>query len=129
MYLQYSRNLKQNARLLRQNMTNPERFLWSKIRSKQVRGLQWYRQKPIANYIVDFYCPKAKLVIEIDGDQHYEETMRVKDEERDNALQSLGVCVLRFGNNDIFQNVEGVLMSIQRAIDKSLPTSLFQREE
>ena len=129
MFLRYNKNHKDNARMLRRNMTKPERFLWSKIRSKQVQGLQWYQQKPIANYIVDFYCPKAKLVIEIDGDQHYEETMRVKDEERDNALQSLDICVLRFGNNDIFQNIEGVLMSIQRAIDKSLPISLFQREE
>jgi len=76
--------------------------------------------------IIDFYCPKAKLVIEIDGDQHYEETMRLKDEERDNALQSLDICVLRFGNNDIFQNIEGVLMNIQRAIDKSFPTPAYR---
>ena len=67
--LSYNKSLTQLSRNLRRNMTDAERLLWSKIRSKQLKGFQFYRQKIIGNYIVDFYCPKSKLVIEVDGGQ------------------------------------------------------------
>ena len=65
--LPYNKNLKNYSKLLRKNMTNAEQLLWSKIKGKRPKGLQFYRQKPIGNSIVDFYCPRARLVIELDG--------------------------------------------------------------
>ncbi len=73
MPLKYSHNLKYRSRRLRGGQTEAEKLLWSKIGKKQIGDLQFNRQKPIGNYIVDFYCDKAKLIIEIDGGQHYEE--------------------------------------------------------
>ncbi len=69
----YNHGLKNTARTLRKNMTEPERLLWSRIRRKQLRGFQFYRQKTVGNYIVDFYCPSARIIIEVDGGQHFEE--------------------------------------------------------
>ena len=71
-------------------MTDSERKLWSKIRRKQLKGFQFLRQRPIGNYIVDFSCPEAKLVIEVDGGQHFTETGIEKDNSRDKYLNSLG---------------------------------------
>ena len=68
--LSYNKSLKETARHLRNNMTDAEKMLWSRIRGKQISGIQFYRQKPIAHYIVDFFAPKARLVIEGDGSQH-----------------------------------------------------------
>jgi very-short-patch-repair endonuclease len=73
--LRYSNQLKTNSRKLRKNMTDAERLLWSRLRRKQLKGLQVYRQKPIDGFIVDFYCPKANLVIELDGGQHYSDAV------------------------------------------------------
>ena len=77
--LTYNKNLKQFSRNLRKNMTDAERRLWTRIRGKQLKGYQFYRQKTIGDYIVDFYCPKAKLVLELDGGQHYSDEGRGKD--------------------------------------------------
>jgi len=80
----YNLTLKKFSRELRRNMSSAERLLWAKIRKKQLKGLQIYRQRIIGNYIVDFYCPKAKMAIEIDGGQHYfdEEVLERKYKER-----------------------------------------------
>jgi len=110
--LPYNKNLKELARVLRKNMTDAERFLWSKIRRKQLKEFQFYRQKNIGDYIVDFYCPAAKLIVEIDGGQHYSEENIVKDEVRDKFLSDLGFRVLRFSNSDVFKNIEGVVEEI-----------------
>jgi very-short-patch-repair endonuclease len=110
--LPYNKNLKELARELRKNMTDAERFLWSKLRRKQLKEYQFYRQKNIGNYIVDFYCPAAKLVVEIDGGQHYAEENIVKDEARDKFLSGLGFRVLRFSNSDVLKNIEGVVTDI-----------------
>ena len=93
-------------------MTVAERRLWSKIRRKQLKGYQFYRQKNIGDYIVDFYCPAAKLIVEIDGGQHYSEENIKKDEARDKFLSDLGFRVLRFSNSDVFKNIEGVVEEI-----------------
>jgi very-short-patch-repair endonuclease len=69
--LKYNANLKSTARKLRQNLTDSESALWTQLRAKQPAGIQFYRQKPLGPYIVDFYAPQAKLVIEIDGSQHF----------------------------------------------------------
>ena len=110
--LQYNRHLKNHSRRLRKEMTEAEKLLWSKIRAKQIKGFQVYRQKPIGRFIVDFYCPKAKLVIELDGGQHYSEPMRVKDQIRDRYMESIGLKVLRFSDSDLFENLTGVLQKI-----------------
>jgi len=110
--LPYNKNLKNVARDLRKNMTDAERHVWSRVRRKQLKELQFYRQKNIGDYIVDFYCPAAKLIVEIDGGQHYSEENIVKDEARDKFLSDLGFSVLRFSNSDVFKNIEGVITRI-----------------
>jgi very-short-patch-repair endonuclease len=117
--LPYNKNLKNLARNLRKNMTDAERRLWSKIRRKQLKEFQFYRQKNIGDYIVDFYCPAAKLIIEIDGGQHYSEENIVKDEARDSFLNDLGFRVFRFSNSDVFNNIEGVVTKIYNHLKKS----------
>ncbi len=93
--LPYNGNLKQYSRQLRENMTDAERHLWAKIRMKQLKGYQFYRQKPIGDYIVDFFCPRAQLVIEIDGSQHFSDDMLEYDRIRDEHMRSLGLRVLK----------------------------------
>jgi very-short-patch-repair endonuclease len=110
--LPYNKKLKNLARELRKNMTDAERRLWSRIRRKQLKNYQFYRQKNIGNYIVDFYCPAAKLIVEVDGGHHYSSENIQKDELRDNYLNNLGFTVLRFSDRDIFKNIDGVLQEI-----------------
>jgi len=106
--LHYNSRLKNTARQLRKNMTESERRLWSRLRSKQLLGVQFYRQKPIGNYIVDFYAPKVKLVIEVDGSQHAREDHAAKDEERDDFLSHLGLWVMRFHSSDVLKKTDAV---------------------
>lgn len=108
----YNKNLKQASRDLRNNMTEAEKLLWSKLRDKQILGLQFYRQKPILNYIVDFYCPAANLVIECDGSQHYTEEGLEADQIRDEALAQLELRVLRFDNGEILNQLDAVVEQI-----------------
>lgn len=93
-------------------MTDAERLVWSKVRRKQLKGFQVYRQRIIGSYIVDFYCPKAKLVIELDGGQHFTEHGLKKDAERDFWIRSQGLKVLRFSDKEVFSNVDGIIERI-----------------
>jgi very-short-patch-repair endonuclease len=95
MSLPFNKELKQFARQLRKNMTDAEKRVWAGIRRKQLKGCQFYRQKNIGNYIVDFYCPAAKLVLEIEGGQRYSENGLRKDKIRDAYLTSLGFKILK----------------------------------
>ena len=97
----YNKNLKQASRDLRNNMTDAEKLLWSRLRNKQMLGLQFYRQKPILNHIVDFYCPTANLVIECDSSQHFTEEGLEADRIGNEALGELGLKVLRFDNGQV----------------------------
>lgn len=110
--LPFNKDLKHFARELRKNMTDAERTLWSKIRRKQMNGHIFYRQRNIGNYIVDFYCPAAKLVIGLDGGQHYTEEGKAKDAIRDGYLSGLGLKILRVSDGDVFKNLAGVLQAI-----------------
>jgi len=121
--LPYNRNLKQHSRQLRKNMTDAERHLWAKIRMKQLKGYQFYRQKPIGDYIVDFFCPMAKLVIEIDGSHHLVGETIEYDRIRDDYLSSLGLRALRFSNSDVMTHIEGVVKRIEEKIPLSPPFS------
>jgi len=129
--LPYNKNLKQYSRQLRENMTDAERHLWAKIRMKQINGYQFYRQKPIGDYIVDFFCPRAKLVIEVDGSQHFSDEMTEYDRIRAEYMKGLGLRVLRFANTEVLKHVEGVVESIEKEIKiplgKSPLVPLFQR--
>lgn len=105
----YNKNLKLPSRDLRSNMTDAEQLLWHRLRRKQILGLQFYRQKPILNFIVDFYCAAVNLVIECDGGQHYTEDGLLADQIRDQALSELGLMVLRFSNRQILTETNAVV--------------------
>jgi very-short-patch-repair endonuclease len=121
--LPYNENLKQLARQLRKNMTEGERRIWAKMRMKQLNGYQFYRQKPIGDYIVDFFCPRVKLAIEIDGSHHLVGETVEYDRIRDDYLSSLGLRVLRFSNSDVMKNVEAVVERIREEIPLNPPFS------
>jgi very-short-patch-repair endonuclease len=110
--LTYNKQLEALSQHLRKNMTDAENILWFKLRRKQLKGHQFYRQKIIGKYIVDFYCPKANLVIELDGGQHFSESGQAKDRTRDDFLTKMGIKVLRFSDREIFENISGVLEGI-----------------
>ena len=93
-------------------MTDVERLLWSKVRKKQLKGYQFYRQRIVGNYIVDFYCPKAKLIVEVDGGQHYNNKEIKKDKTRDDYMRKQGLQVLRFSDREILENLNGVIERI-----------------
>jgi very-short-patch-repair endonuclease len=95
-------------------MTDAETRLWSKLRLRQLNGFQFYRQRIINNYIVDFYAPRAKLVIEVDGGQHYSKEGAAKDKERDNYLSGKGLMILRYSDTEVLTNIEGVVDDILR---------------
>ena len=106
--------LKRNAQKLRREMTKEERHLWYDF-LKQL-PITINRQKVIGNYIVDFYVASAKLIIELDGSQHYEECGAENDRERDRTLNALGINVVRYSNNDVNQNFEGVCSDILKRL-------------
>jgi very-short-patch-repair endonuclease len=115
--LPYNPNLKHLARQLRFSMTDAENRLWQAIRKRQLNGFQFYRQKNSGEYIVDFFCPAANLVIELDGGQHYSDEGRVKDEKRDAYLKGLGLRVLRFSDREVFKELEGVLERVMGCLE------------
>ena len=117
--LTYKPQLKKNARILRKDQTVFERLIWGCIRKRRINGIQFYRQRPIGPYIVDFYAPKIRLVIELDGGQHYEIHHEIKDKMRDEYLRAQNLHVLRFSNLDVIQNKEGVLTQIIEACQLS----------
>ncbi|MBR0694153.1 DUF559 domain-containing protein [Bradyrhizobium lablabi] len=98
------------ARRLRANQTEAETVLWNRIRNRQIDGYKFARQVPIGHYIRDFVCRESRMVIEVDGGQHAESAA---DALRDRYLASEGYRVLRFWNNDVLRNIEGVLITIQ----------------
>ncbi len=120
----YKPILKPFSRTLRSNLTDAEQRLWSKLRREQILGVQFYRQKPLANYIVDFYCAAANLVIELDGSQHFEPDHQASDAERDRALESLGLLVLRFDNRQVMQELDAVMRVIFEAVEKRIPLEI-----
>ncbi len=100
------------ARKLRRNQTDAEFKLWLHLRNRRLSGLKFRRQVPVSGFIADFLCEEAKLIVEVDGGQHAESA---SDPARTAALQAAGFEVLRFWNNDVLQNVEGVLARILEA--------------
>ncbi len=113
-----SHYLKNVSRKLRNNPTEAEYRLWQYLKRKQIKNLQFYRQKPIGRYIADFYCPAGKLVVEVDGGQHYNgEEIIQEDKIRENYLKNvLKLKVLRFTNIDILQNITAVIDKINESL-------------
>lgn len=110
-----------NAKTLRKNMTKQERHLWYDF--LKTLPVTVHRQKVIGKYIVDFYCAKSKIVIELDGSQHFEKEGQESDKKRDEYLQGLGMTVLRYSNLDIDKNFEGVCIDILKYISTSSTAS------
>jgi very-short-patch-repair endonuclease len=102
-----------NAKRLRREMTDAERKLWSILRNSQLDGAKFRRQQPIGPFIADFVCQQSRLIIEVDGGQHAES---VSDQRRTEFLESKGYRLLRFWNNDILENLEGVADFILAAL-------------
>lgn len=112
----YDHKLTARARELRNNSTLSEILLWGRLKGKQVRGYDFHRQKPIDNYIVDFYCPDLLLAIEVDGVSHFGKELY--DDYRQRKLESLGVHFLRFADSDVKTNLDGIVAGIEAWIDE-----------
>jgi very-short-patch-repair endonuclease len=124
--LPYNKNLTALARENRKNPTPAETKIWNEVlRMRQFAGYKFLRQKPLAGYIVDFYCSELRLVVEIDGDSHAESVEY--DAERTRVLQSFGLTVVRFTNAEVFQNIEGVYDNLIEKIEKLTPLAPLDR--
>ena len=112
-------SLRSLAQSLRKKMTLEERILWYQY--LRTYPIQWNRQKVLGSYIVDFYCKRAKLIVELDGSQHYDPRTVAYDQTRTAYLNTLGYTVLRFSNTDIKTNLTGVCERINYTVRKNLP--------
>jgi len=110
--------LKQKRKDLRNNPTQAEAFLWGHLKGSQLEGRKFRRQSSIKSFIVDFYCPEEKLVVELDGDLHFDKDVIKEDEERTKKIEEEGIKVIRFENQDVLLNLNSVL---------SKPSSQFQQ--
>ena len=113
----YNPKLKKYARKLRKDSTFTEILLWNNLKRGQVKGYDFDRQRPIDNYIVDFYCKDLRLAIEVDGESHYKNEER--DEKKDKHLKELGVTVLRFDDMEVRHQLEKVVKKIEEWIDEN----------
>ncbi len=111
----YNADLKEKARNLRNNSTLSEVSLWNRLKRRQLIGYQFLRQKPLDNYIVDFFCSRLILAIEIDGDSHIDKEN--VDLKRQDKLESLGITFFRFPDNEVKKNLDGALQTIANWIE------------
>jgi very-short-patch-repair endonuclease len=128
-FIEYNLNLKSKSRVLRNDSTLSEVLLWKKIRAGNVMGFKFNRQKPLGNYIVDFYCKALNLVIEIDGSSH--DNKYEKDLIRQAELEKLGLAVLRFADLQVKKDMNNVTRAIENWIDgnrNNPPSPLFKGE-
>jgi very-short-patch-repair endonuclease len=117
MPLKYQRFLKPYARSLRNTSTLGEILLWNELKQRKLSGCQFYRQKPLFSYIVDFYCPAVKLVIEIDGKYHNDGEQQIKDGIRQQQLEVSGIHFLRFTEHQVRAKMPWVLECIEDYIE------------
>jgi very-short-patch-repair endonuclease len=123
-----SSKLRSNARTLRRNSTDAERILWSALRDHRLQGAGFRRQVPVGNYIADFVCHSASLVIELDGGQHFSNQAEQADARRTAVIEARGFQVLRFNNRDVITNRAGVLETIAAAVAARAPTLTLPRK-
>ena len=132
MKIHYNPELKPLARELRNNSTLSEILLWDQLNARKMHGFQFMRQKPILNYIVDFYCSKLHLVVKIDGNSYAHEETATKDQSRQKEIENLGIHFIRFDDLDIKHNMPSVLRTIEDHIDnfiKNNPPTPFIKGE
>ncbi len=130
MKILYDPKLKELARQLRTNSTKSETKLWTYLKGKQLLGVDFHRQKPIDNHIVDFFCNKLMLAIELDGYTHSFEEVCERDQIKEQKLNNIGITVLRFRDDDVMNNIEGVLVKIAehiKMLGKHTPVSPLNR--
>ena len=113
--------LKQRRRGLRRNQTDAERVLWAKVRNKQFFGMRFFRQYSVGPYILDFYCPAAKLAVELDGGQHTLSDNMEYDAARSEYLKAQGIDVMRFWDNEVLLDIESVLSQLALKVTPSIP--------
>jgi very-short-patch-repair endonuclease len=124
MYYGASMEIFRRAEILRNHTTEAERMLWGRLNSKQVKGFKFRRQHTVNQFIVDFYCHKAKLVIELDGEIHNEKEIAERDKGRGYMLKNYGMEILRFNNDAIRNNIENVISKIkEKLIELTAPKS------
>lgn len=118
-YLPYNKDLKSFSRELRNHSTRSEITLWNQLKRKQVKGLQFNRQKPLGPFIVDFYCKRLNLVIEIDGITHESDEAKLNDAKRQSLLEGMGLKFLRFTDEEVLQNIDGVIRKIEMWVEEN----------
>jgi very-short-patch-repair endonuclease len=116
------------ARALRKGQTDAEALLWSRLRSRQVSGLKFRRQHPIGPCFGDFVCIEAMLVVELDGGQHGDVAVLAYDQKREQVMATLGFRTLRFWDNEVLKETEGVLERIRQTAEALTPTLSRERE-
>ena len=119
--LRYNPRLKPKARALRTNLTDAEQRLWNRLRRKQISGVQFYRQKPIGDYIVDFFAPAIRLVIEVDGGQHFQSANAEYEKQRSKYLEQLGFRGLRLDDRQVLLQTDEIIQEIFRTITEAKP--------
>ena len=118
-FIPYDKALKEKARKLRNNSTPAEKRIWATLRTMPFFKRYYFtRQKPLGNFIVDFYCHRLKLVIEIDGDTHGTDTAKSYDQKRTHWLEGQGLQVIRFSNRDVLNGINGVMETLEGIIKK-----------
>ena len=113
----YNPKLKLLARKLRNNSTYAEVLLWNQLKNKKLKGYDFHRQKPILNYILDFFCHELYLAIEVDGITHDTENQQVKDKARQSEIEALGITFLRFDDMDIKTQMDGIISQILNYVE------------
>jgi len=116
MYFGTSVEIMKRASRLRKDQTSAEKIIWQRLRRRQIGGLRFRRQHPINSFIADFYCHEAKIVIEIDGGIHDDQEQKQKDIARQEIITDFGIKVLRFKNEEIFNDIDSVIKTIQYSI-------------
>jgi len=118
MYFKAKPETMEAARILRKNMTYHEKLLWEKLKGKQINGNRFRRQHPIDFFIADFYCHKARLVVEIDGEIH--DQQEEYDDGRSAEMENYGITVIRFSNKDVECNIESVINKIKNTVNERI---------
>lgn len=110
-------------KMLRENLSQAEVLLWSMLKGKGLNNYKFRRQYNVGKFVIEFYCPKSKLAIEVDGDSHFVEGAKERDRERQTIIETFGITFLRFTNREIYKNIEGVLDKIMEYIQLQSPSS------
>jgi very-short-patch-repair endonuclease len=118
MTIAYNRKKDQEkSRLLRNNMPKSEVILWSKLKDRQIDGERFLRQYGVEIYVLDFYCPRLKLAIEVDGDSHVGRDAIRRDRDSQDYIEAFGIRILRFTNSEVCENLDGVCQNIYETIE------------